>query len=280
MVAQGLDIAADEVRAVAARGGQDAQGVGVGPHHQQAAGGMDQVGDLLPLGLQAAQVAGILEVHGGDPVAEPGLQVGQVHEAGLRVEGDRLDPQHRLAVVADGLQAVGADVGGHQGLRAVRVAPGHAQRGAGGLEPVVGRHVADVHVQQLGHQALVFPERLEPPEVLVGLPGVRREELAAPVDLVADHGDVVVVAAGAQEARGLLAGGVPAQEALHVPPELVLGRDRPGNVHLPAEAQGLGNIGVQIIDAAGADLREHPGLHLGDGVGDVGVGVSFSHGFS
>ena len=81
--------------------------------------------------------------------------------------------------------------------------PAIDERRRRGLVAVVGRHVHDVHGEQLGHERLVLEQRLEATVVLVRLAGVRGEELAAVDDLVDDGGHVVVVGAGAEEAQAL-----------------------------------------------------------------------------
>lgn len=166
---------------------------------------------------------------------------------------------------------VGGDGPADQHLRPAGVADGHPDRGAGRLVAVVGGDVDDVHLQQLGHHADVLEQGLEPAVVLVRLARVGGEELAAPVDLVADGRHVVRVAAVAEEAERLGGVGVAAQQPAHVRDQLVLGDQRLGQVQRPVQAQVRRNGGVELLDARGADGRQHLGPHAGFGVRDVGV---------
>jgi len=80
--------------------------------------------------------------------------------------------------------------------------------------------------------------------VLVRLAGIGGQEFTAAVDLVAHRRDVVLVAAGAQEAQGVLASPVPGKDALDMPPQGIL-------------LTGTARAG--LVASSGAAYRGHPG---------------------
>ena len=71
--------------------------------------------------------------------------------------------------------------------------------------------------------------------VVVRLPGIGGQELASLVDLVADSGDMVVVAARPKEAHELLAGSVLGEDACHMSLELNLGEERLRQIQEPVK---------------------------------------------
>ena len=145
-------------------------------------------------------------------------------------------------------QRIGVDIAGDDDLVAVRDAAGHAQRCADGLSAVVVRHVADVHVEQLGHHRLILEHCMEAAVVFVRLARVGREELRAVHDLVDERRDVAVVAARAEEADKLLRGLVLAEDSVDVAREPRFVAERLGKLHLVLHAHIFGNVGNQILD--------------------------------
>ena len=145
-------------------------------------------------------------------------------------------------------QRIRVDVAGDDDLVSMRDAAGHAQRRADGLTSVVVRHVADVHVEQLGHHRLILEHRVEASVVLVRLARVGREELRAVHDLVDERRDVAVVAARAEEADKLLRRFVLAEDSVDVAREPRFVAERLGKLHLVLHAHIFGNVGNQILD--------------------------------
>ena len=148
---------------------------------------------------------------------------------------------------------------------------GHAHRRRRGLQAVIEWTTEDIHVQQLGHEAAVLEESLPLPVVRVGLADVRRQEFAAPVDLVAHGRDEMLRAAGPEEVQILRTVLVSSEEIFQVPSQRVFVVDRFRQIQLALEAQSFRDLDVEIHDILGADLFEHLRLHLGHRVGYVGV---------
>jgi len=109
--------------------------------------------------------------------------------------------------------------------------------------------------------------------VVVGLAGIGGQELAPPVDFVADGGHMVLVAAAAQEGKPFPGGCVLGQQALHVAFEGILGGERIGQVQTLAEPQFLRHVLVEFLGALGADLAEHRRFDGRHRVGDIGIGA-------
>ena len=122
---------------------------------------------------------------------------------------------------------------------------------------VVGREADDVEVEQLAHHAGELEERLALAVVGVGIAAVSGEELAAAVDLVADGGNIVVIAARAEEADVLFAGGIHSEDGVHVLAQLLLGGEGRGNVKRLFHADFVGNEGIDLLHALGPDEIQH-----------------------
>jgi hypothetical protein len=133
---------------------------------------------------------------------------------------------------------------------------------------VVPGRVRDVHARQLADDRLVLEDRLQHALAHLGL--VRRvgsQELAPGEDSVDHRRDVVVVDAGAQE-RQLLPGlDVPLGEIGQMGDDLLL-REGRLEVELAPEADRLGDVGEQVLDARDADRGEH-GVPVRVGEGEM-----------
>ena len=157
---------------------------------------------------------------------------------------------------------------------ALRRPHGHQHRFAERRAAVVDRRVGNVHAGQGSHHRLVFVDELQ--RALAGLGLIRRvggHELAASGDVPNGGGNVVVVAAGAQEAR---AGFVLPRAGGH------LGEHR----HLVNAVCHGAQVGVlqrgrdlveQFVRRGGADALEH-GANVGGGVRDEGHADSLYRG--
>ena len=149
-------------------------------------------------GLECAGVAGGLDPdRGGVLVEHPGHCLAT--SATASTVGTSTRSMRRRDEVAHLGQLVGVRVADQQHRAAAGDAARHRQRGRCGLVAVVGGDVDDVLVEQFAHQRLVLEQRLETAVVLVGLPRVGGEELAAVDDLVDDRRHGVLVGAGAEE---------------------------------------------------------------------------------
>ena len=113
--------------------------------------------------------------------------------------------------------------------------------------------------------------------VAVGLAVVRGQELAAVRDLVANGGDVVLPAPRAEKVERLGAVFVPAEDALDVAAQGVLGTKRLGKIEGAGHAQALGDRPVELVDALDADRVEHLLPDARHRVRDVGVDGSVAH---
>ena len=269
MDAEGLQVAADDVRAVAVRDGDNAEGDGVHTDDALSTGVMRGVRDLAGADLQTAEVVGVLEVNDTDGVVQLGLQVGNIDAAGLIIALDFLDLEVRCAVVLHDGELLAVHGGGHEHAGAPRDAGAHADRGRGGLGVVHRRDVDHFHVEQLCHHALILEEGLETAEVVVALAAVSGEELALAVDLVADGGDIVLIAARTEEVEVIRAGAVLLEQLFHVAAQLVLRAEGLGQVHVFFQDDLVGHFFVQLFERGQADLTQHLLFHFGNGVGDV-----------
>ena len=107
--------------------------------------------------------------------------------------------------------------------------------------------------------------------VLVGFPGVGRQEFR-PTDDFVDHGrDVVIVTPRPKETEAFPDGVVPGQEPFHVPLQVSLGRERFGKVHAGLYPDLFGDVAEKIIDAVNADIPEHGLPDAGLRIGNIGV---------
>ena len=146
--------------------------------------------------------------------------------------------------------------------RAARHERGLGRRGGA----VVVRRGDDVEVDQLGDQRLVLVDALERALADLGLVGrVGRVPLAAEQDLVDRRRAPVAVDARAEE-RGEV-GAVARGQAGQPRRELELGF---GRREVEARgAEGLGDVGEELVDGSDADGREHP-LAVAGGMRSVG----------
>ena len=142
---------------------------------------------------------------------------------------------------------------------------------AGAAAPAVDGQPDEVEREKLAQLAA----ELEPGLITAVVRGGRaphgRHELRPAHDLVADRRDVVLPAAGAQEAQIVLAALVAAEQVAQVAGELDLGGERGGQVELAAHAVRSRDLGEQLLDAVRADRVEHLLLQLGDRVRHVRV---------
>ncbi len=229
-----------------------------------------------PCASIVAEVARALPVDGGVAVVDLGAQVVEVDHAGLAVplvEADLGARRHRLRLAqgADLHEAHRADVRRHEHRVAAGDAPGHAERAPGDVAPVVDRVGDAVEVEQLGEHAVELEAAQVLAEVGVVAAAVGAHELGPVDDLVDDRRHVVLPAAGAAEVEVVDRRGVLVEEPHHVLAEVALGEDRLGDVEPALEAQALGDLGVDLLDAAQPQLAEHGLLGGRHRVGDVGV---------
>ena len=164
----------------------------------------------------------------------------------------------------------------HEHLVAARDAPGHAERAPGHVAPVVDGVGDGVVVEQFTQHAVELEAREVLAEVRVVAAAVGGDELGAVDDLVDDRRHVVLPAAGAAEVHE-----VDADEVfLSSSPWTCLRRsrsdeDRRRDVEGALEAQAVGDLGVDLLDAAQPQLVEHGLLDGRHRVGDVGVDEGF-----
>ena len=256
-----LDVAAGDVGAEGAGRREHAERDGVDAGDGEGAVLVREAHDLGALVFDRAQVAGVLPVHGGHVVAELGPQVG-------RGRAGRSPARRRPASIAtcvgmtSGWQSVRASarrmgliVRGTSTRGAAGDALGHAEAAPGHVAPVVDGVGHAVQVEQLAELAVELEARLVLAQVGVVAAAVGREELGAVDDLVDDRRHVVLPAAGAAEVEVVLAARVAVEQALDVASQVALGEDRLGNVEPALEAQAVGDLGVDLLDAARARAR-------------------------
>ncbi len=253
--AEWLNVTANDIGAVMARRGDDAQGNGIHAHNAQPAPRMSDGGDLMPLGFEEAQVGRILKIDGRRSLREFGRQVLEVHPPGHRIMADRDDAHHTAAVILHDLQAVGTDGVADEGFIPFCDPAGHPYRRAGRLAPVEGRNVDDVHVQELSHHAFVLEEGLESAVIFVGLTRIGRQEFGAAVDFIAHGGNVMGPAAAAEEAQRFGAGPVSARIFSTCRFSAASDVRRLGKVHPAARTCSRSGMSrVQLVDAPDTDL--------------------------
>jgi len=163
----------------------------------------------------------------------------------------------RCAVVPDHGEPLGIDVARDEHLAATRQARRHPDGVSGGAAPAVDRQADEVHRHELAQLAGVLEPGLVAPVVRGGRAPDRRQELAARDDLVADGRDVVLPAAGAEEAEVVGTRAVPRQHLGEVAAQLRFGADRRRELQRPREAMGFRNLLEQLVDAVQAGLLEH-----------------------
>ena len=275
--AERLQVAADDVRAVAVGHGHNAEGDGVHADDALRARVMRGVRDLARADLQTAEVVGVFEVDNADRIVQLALQVGKIDAAGLVVALDLLDLEVGRAVVLHDRELFAVHGAGHEHAGAPRDAGTHADGGGSSLGVVHRRDVDHFHVEQLSHHALILEEGLEAAEVVVALAAVSGEELALAVDLVADGGDIVLIAARAEEVEVVRAGAVLLEQLLHVAAQLVLGAERLGQVHVFFQNDLVGHFLVQLFERGQANFMQHLLFHFGNGVGDVRMALESFH---
>ena len=250
--------------------------IGSTPAMARAPASCASLDDLGAVGLDRPEVAGALPVHGGVRVVELGLEVLEVGHAGLAVplvEADLGAVGHRLRLAQRARlhEAHGAHVRRHEDLVAAGDAPGHAERAPGHVAPVVDGVGDAVEVQQLAEHAVELVAREVLAEVRVVAAAVGADELGPVDDLVHDRRHVVLPAAGAAEVQEVDGRGVLVEQPLHVLAQGALAEDRRRDVQRPLEAQALGDLRVDLLDAAQPQLVEHGLLGGRHRVGDVRV---------
>ena len=269
MDAERLQIAADDVCAVAAGHGHNAEGDGVDADDALRERVMRGVRDLAGVDFECAEVVGVLEIDDADGIVQLGLEVSEIHATGLFVALDLFDREVGRAVVLNDGELFAVHRAGDENTGALGHAGTHADGGGSGLGVVHRRDVDDFHVDELGHQALILEEALEAAEVVVALAAVSGQELALAVDLVADGGHIVLIAAGAEEVEVIVAGAVLLKQLFDVAAQLVLGAERLGQVHFVFQDDLVGDFFMQLLERVQADLVQHLLLHFGNGVRDV-----------
>ena len=131
----------------------------------------------------------------------------------------------------------------------------HQRRLGRGRGAVVVRGRDDVEVDELGHQRLVFVDRLERPLADLGLVRrVGRVPLAAEQQLVDRGRAPVAIDAGAEERHevGPVATGQVPQAGRQLQLGLGVGQVQRGR------PQGSRDVGEQLVDAIEAEGRQHP----------------------
>ena len=118
---------------------------------------------------------------------------------------------------------------------------------------------------------------VEAAEVVVALAAVSGQELALAVDLVADGGHIVLIAARAEEVEVIVAGAVLLEQLFDVAAQLILGAERLGQVHFVFQDDLVGHFLVQLLERVQADLVQHLLLHFGNGVRDVRMALEAFH---
>ncbi len=213
------------------------------------------------LRLDHAEIGGILDVHRRGLGGDLRLQVCEIEQTRLRIEGDQLDIDQRLGdrarVVPRHRQHFGIHRLRQQHLLAAGQTGGHAKGGRRSLATVVLGKPEEVHVEQLPHHARVLEPRL--PLAVVGPEEARigGEKLSPAVDLVAYRRHEMLRTAGTQETQVIGAVAVPIQQPLQVPLDRVLVPDRFGQIHSSLEAEPIGDLLVELHDVVDPDLLHH-----------------------
>ncbi len=275
--AEALELAADEVGAVARRGFEDAERGRVDADDGECAARVRALGDRRRVGLERAEEGGVLEVDAGHVVAQCGIERGEVERPGGRVARHVLDGHASAAGARDDRAPLGREQRGHERSRPAGQAAGHQDRAGRGRAPVVGRLGDDVALDEVADHARELEERLELAVVGVGLAVVRGEELAPPDDLVDDGRHVVRPAAAAQERDAVAGRDVAVEHALDPAAQLQLRADRRLDLEQPPETQPLRDRRVEVVGALDADRLEHLLPDLWRGVGDVRVRACETH---
>ena len=180
---------------------------------------MHDPGDLSALGLDGAEVGGILEIDAGYFVGHFLLQVDQIEQAGQGVDLHRRNGgDNGVGVVLDAGQAVRRDRLGHQGLGATGDAGSHPHAGRGSHAPIVGGGVDHALVHQLGDAGSELELGLKLAVIGHGIAHISGQKLVAQHH-GGNHGrDIVIVNTGTQETRVFLAVLILGQHFFHVLP--------------------------------------------------------------
>ena len=169
----------------------------------------------------------------------------------------------RLAVGPEDGQALRVQEPRHQDLAAARDPHRHPDRVADRAAPAVDGKLDDLASDQLAELAVELEPRLVAPVVRLRRAPDRRQELRAADDLV-DHGrDVVLPAAGAEEAQGPFAVHVPAQELRHVAAQVQFRGEGRRQVEGRRAEVILRDLLEHLLDTLGADLGQHARLDPG-----------------
>ena len=176
--AEALELAADEVGAVARRGFEHAERGRVDADDGERAARVRALGDRGRVGLERAEEGGVLEVDAGHVVAQCGIEGGEVERPGGRVARHVLDGHPSAAGARDDRAPLGREQRGHERSRPAGQAAGHQDRAGRGRAPVVGRLGDDVALDEVADHARELEERLQLAVVGVGLAVVGGEELA------------------------------------------------------------------------------------------------------
>ena len=238
---------------------------------------MRGVRDLAGVDFERTEVVGVLKVDDADGIVQLALEVSEVDAAGLFVALDLFNREVGRTVVLDDGELFAIHGGGDENAGAPCNTAAHADGGGSGLGVVHRRDVDDLHVDELGHQALIFKKALEAAEVVVALAAVSGQELALAADLVADGGHIVLIAARAEEVEVIVAGAVLLEQLFDVAAQLILGAERLGQVHFVFQDDLVGHFLVQLLERVQADLVQHLLLHFGNGVRDVRMTLEAFH---
>ena len=255
-----LDVAAGDVGAEGAGRGEHAERDRVDAVDGERAVLVGDAHDLGAVGLDGTEVAGTLPVDGGERVVDLRLEIVEIDHAGLRVpvvEADLGAVRHRLGLAQRAClhQPHRAHVRRNEHAVAPSDAPGHAERAPGDVAPVVDGVGDGVVVEQLTEHAVELKARKVLAEVRVVAAAVGADELGAVDDLVDDGRHVVLPAAGAAEVEEVDCRGVLVEQALDVPAQVAFREDRRRDVESALEAQAVGDLGVDLLDAAQARAR-------------------------
>ncbi len=175
------------------------------------------------------------------------------------------------AVVLDHLHPEGAHGFRHEDFRSARDPCTHPEGGAPGGGAVVHREPGHLHADQVRQHAHVLEHDLEPAHVRVVAAGVGGQELPTVDDRVDHRRDVVLVAAGAEEAQVFLTRLVLRQDSAHMPLELELGEEGLREIERPSEPKLLRYLDVQLFHVLHPCLLQHLRPCRGHGIRDVGV---------
>ena len=231
---------------------------------------MSHLNNLLSL-FNGAEIGGIIEIHRGYITGQHTLELLAVEQAGFSGIWNDFDAIVRPAVTANMTQLVRVDAAGDQECSPACNPSCHAKGARRCLASVVCRHIHHVHVEQLAHQAGIFPQGLKSSVVVVGFASVGRQKFAARVDLITYRRNEVLVAASPEKVQIGPAGLILTQQLLHMTAKFRLRLQSWRQLQIPGVAKALGDILVQLIDGRDANLGEHTLLRDRIGVWNVRV---------